>query len=73
MATLTRQQLIQNIESLETQGASQGEIQEYLNSQSQTPTETQAKSILRPVELAESLVGGVREEVGEAADVPIGQ
>ncbi|HEC64299.1 MAG TPA: hypothetical protein ENI23_03295, partial [bacterium] len=67
MATLTQQQLTQNIEALETQGASQSEIQEYLNSQSQKPEKTRAKSLFRPRELGESIIGAAKEEFGASS------
>lgn len=40
---LTREQLIQNIEALEKQGASQSEVQEYIDSQSKQPVQQPAQ------------------------------
>lgn len=67
MATLTKQQMVQNIEAMESQGASQREIQSYLDSLSTDKAPTQAKSFTRPIELGKSIVGGFKEEIGGAA------
>jgi len=67
---LTRQQLTENIEALEGQGASQTDIQEYINQQSiqeALKSPTQSKSLFRPAELVGSIIGGAKEEFGGAA------
>ena len=65
--TLTRKQLEENIEALDSQGASQTEIQEYINSQQiqpEQPTPTQSKSFFRPIELGASILETAKEEFG---------
>lgn len=69
---LTRQQLEENIEALEAQGAPQTDVQEYINSVSVSSTpepkeETRSKSILRPKELVSEVGGSVSGQFQSAA------
>lgn len=69
MTTLSRSQIIENVDAMESQGASRDEVQEYLNSLKQPEEKKpQSKSFLRPVELAKSIAGGFEKEFRGAVD-----
>ena len=68
---LTRQQLTENIEAMESQGAPQADIQEYINSRQITSASkqpTQSKSLFRPVELLKSIGSRAKQEFGSSSE-----
>lgn len=67
---LTRQQLIQNIEAMEQQGASQSEVQEYINSQPRTQKTTpNSQPQAQPTQEKRSLKGFGRNVIRSGADL----
>lgn len=64
---LTREQLQQNIEAMEAQGASQQEIQGYLDSQKGQSQGSSLGSVMTPAEPEKKSVGGFLGNVGKSA------